>query len=282
LTVPSAAAPIHDAAKSGDVSALKALLDAGTDVNIGDGSGTPLYYATTGRHRDAVALLLARGADPNLALTFGPPLVSAAWKGDVPILKLLLAHGADPNSEFRTQTALHLAAERGWLSCVETLVEARANVNALTKFREPPIHYAKKNGHEQVARYLLDHGYIKPAPPPITARLGSADAKRGQGLFVKECSRCHDDGPGMKKFRGPALWNIVGRSVAAINDFKYSPVMTAHGGSWSYEDLNVFISDPSRTLPGTDMGSNGLQEERDRADLIVYLRSRSDAPLPIE
>ena len=32
-------------------------------------------------------------------------------------------------------------------------------------------------------------------------------------------------GPKMMKFRGPPLWNIVGRPVAAMDGFKYSPVM---------------------------------------------------------
>jgi cytochrome c len=281
LSVPSTAAPIHEAAKSGDVAALTAMLDGGTDVNLSDGSGTPLYYAVTGRHFDAVKLLLAHGADTNRSYAFGPPLTSAAWKGDLPILKVLLDHGANPNSEFRTQTALHMAAERGSLECVEALVNAGADVNAFTKFREPPIHYAKKNGHEQIVSYLLDHGYVTPLPPPIADKLKSADPKRGRDLFVKECSRCHDDGPAMRKFRGPALWNVVGRPVAAIEDFKYSPVMRSRGGRWTYEDLNFFLSDPCRALPGTDMGSNGLQNETDRADLIIYLRSRSDAPPPI-
>jgi cytochrome c len=282
LTIASVAAPLHDAAKSGNVRALAVLLDGGTDVNLSDGSGTPLYYAVTGRHIDAVTLLLARGADVNLAFAFGAPLTSAAWKGDVQIVQLLLDYGALPNSEHRTQTALHIAAERGSLGSVEALVKAGADVNALTRFREPPIHYARKNGHEEVARYLLDHGYVFPKPPPISGKLTHADPKQGHELFVKECSRCHDAGPKMMKFRGPALWNIVGRPVAATEGFRYSPVMKARGGRWTFEDLNIYISDPCRTLPGTDMGSNGLQNETDRADLIAYLRSISDAPLPLE
>ena len=64
-------------------------------------------------------------------------------------------------------------------------------------------------------------------------------------------------------------------------DFHYSAAMKARGGRWTYEDLNSFISDPSRVLPGMDMGSNGLQEVADRADLIAFLRTRSDMPMPM-
>jgi cytochrome c len=199
-------------------------------------------------------------------------------------LKLLLSHGADPNGAFKTETALHLAAQKGKLECVELLVTAGADVNALTRFREPPIHFARKGGYEEIARYFLANGYVVPRTPPISGKLVAADKARGEQLFVKECSRCHDAGPQRRKFRGPPLWNIVGGRVAVVEGFKYSPVMKERGGDWTYEDLNEFLSDPSRVLPGTDMGSNGLQKEEDRADLISFLRTRSDAPiaLPIE
>jgi cytochrome c len=195
-------------------------------------------------------------------------------------LKLLLTHGADPNGEFKTETALHLAAQRGYLDSVRLLIEAGADVNALTKFREPPIHFARKGGYEDIARYLIASGYVTPQPPHISAKLAAADNVRGEKLFVEECSRCHDAGPERRQFRGPPLWNIVGRRAASIAGFKYSPVMKARGGNWTYEDLNVFLSDPARVLPGTDMGSNGLQQEADRIDLISYLGTRSDNPLP--
>ena len=133
---------------------------------------------------------LSRGADVNLTFAFGLPL-TAAWKGDAEILQILLDHGALPNSEFRTQTALHLAAVQGSLPSVEAFVKADADVNALTKFREPPIHYARANGHEAVAKYLLDQGYIFPTVTPIAGRLRNADPEHGHDLFAKECSRCH-------------------------------------------------------------------------------------------
>ena len=94
---------------------------------------------------------IARGADVNLVTKWGPPIINAAWNGDAAILKLLLAKGADPNGNYKTETALHLAAQKGQLECTIILVEAGADVNALTKFREPPIHFAKKGGHEDVA-----------------------------------------------------------------------------------------------------------------------------------
>jgi cytochrome c len=59
--------------------------------------------------------------------------------------------------------------------------------------------------------------------------------------------------------------------------FKYSSVIKALGGNWTCEDLNNFLSDPARVLPGTDMGTN----ESERADLIAYLRTPSDSPVAL-
>ena len=281
LALPVHAAPIHDAAKSDDVQAIAVELDRGESVDLTDGSATPLYYAVTKGKLNAVKLLIDRGADVNLSTKWGPPIINAAWNGDEEILKLLLGAGANPNSSFNTDSALHMAAERGRLGAVKLLVAAGADVNALNKFREPPIHFAMRKGHGDVAAYFTANGYVTPAPGPISSFLGDADAARGKTLFVRECSRCHDSGPENRKFRGPPLWNIVGRAKATIQDFKYSPALIERGGSWDYEDLNQYLSDPTRVLPGTDMGSNGLQDVGDRADLIAFLRTRSDAPPPL-
>jgi cytochrome c len=284
LSTDSLADPIHDAAKNGDVVAVEEALDSGVDPNKSNGLATPLYYAVTKEHVEAVKLLISRGADVNLETTWGPPIVNAAWKCNIEILQLLLTHGANSRSAFKTDTALHMAAERGHLACVKLLVDSGADINALNKFREPPIHLAKKNGHENVVQYFVEQGYVAPRPLPIAASLLKANPKNGENIFKVECMRCHDSSVDQRSFRGPPLWNIIGRRVASIKGFPYSPVLKARGGNWDYESLNLFISDPSRTMPGTDMGSNGLQDATLRADLIAFLRSRSDTPpsLPSE
>jgi cytochrome c len=279
----SLAAPIHDAAKKGDVLALTAALDAGAGINDGDqlGKATALYYSVTAGHLEATRFLLSRGADVNLASNWGVPILNAAFKGYSEILKLLLINGADPNSAFRTETALHLAAEKGCLECVKILVEAGADVNALNRYREPPIHFAVRKGNSAVADYLLKNGYVVPSPPAISKKLSVADPVRGEALFMKQCKICHDVTREMLRYRGPPLWDIVGKPKAAFEGFKYSPVIKALGGHWTYENLNNFLSDPARVLPGTDMGTNGYQDESERADLIAYLRTLSDSPAPL-
>jgi hypothetical protein len=45
-------------------------------------------------------------------------------------------------------------------------------------------HLAKKKGAEEMALYLLDHGYVTPQPPSIKSKLAAAAAERGEAVFV--------------------------------------------------------------------------------------------------
>ena len=57
--------------------------------------------------------------------------------------------------------------------------------------------------------------------------------------------------------------------------------MKAKGGTWTYDDLSKFISNPKGFVPGTAMGFAGIQKDSERADVIAYLRSLSENPAPL-
>jgi cytochrome c len=242
----SEAAAIHDAAKNDDIAGLAVALDSGADVNEGDRLGAPLYIAAIRGNVEATRYLINHGADVNLPTEFGTPL--------------------------------HAAAKVGCLACVKLLVEAGADVNALTAAREPALHFARKFGHSDIADYLFWNGYQVPVAPSISAMLDRADPLKGKTLFLRGCGGCHDPTPNMRIRYGPPLWGIVGRPRASIAKFRYSQTLMEAGGRWNCEELNSFISDPRRVLPGTDMDAKGYQKLEDRADLIVYLRSLGQTP----
>lgn len=281
LALPAQASNLGDLVKKGDVAAVAAALDKGAAINEVDGV-TPLYIACEGGNAEMAGLLIKRGADVGLPVSWQrTPLYAANKGGHADIVKLLLDNGADPNQVAKSQTPLHVAAENGCLQCVIHLVDAGADVNALTSNGSPPIHLAKLSGHDDVVAYLRSHGAGRPAIAPISARLASASAESGKEIFGKTCGNCHLAAPGLKVPKKANLWGVVGRQKASQSDVEYSSSLKDAGGNWTFEDLNLFISNPALTLPGTDMTFPGLQDENQRADLIVYLRTLSDKPVPL-
>ena len=58
--------------------------------------------------------------------------------------------------------------------------------------------------------------------------------------------------------------------------------MAAFEGDWTYEQLNNYLINPKKYIQGTKMSFVGLKKAKDRANVILYLRSFSDNPAPIE
>ena len=284
IPLTSQAAAIHDAAKKGDIAAIAAALDAGADVNESDGLATPLVYAVNRQHLDAAKLLVERGADVNAAAKIGgPPLMVAVAKKRPELITLLLAHGADPNSTAGKQTALHAAVKHGCLDCVAALVEAGADVNARTAdaFARTPIHLARFHEHPEIADYLMGHGVVLPKPAPVAGKLAAADVGKGRDFFGRNCDGCHTNEPGKGGRTGPNLWEIVGRDKASAPGFSYSRTLQDWEGAWTYEDLNIYLYDPVLTTPGVRMETPGVSDETERVNLVAYLRTLSEKPIPL-
>ena len=282
----SLAAPIHDAARKGDVAAITAALDAGADVNASEGGGTALYFAVKRGHLAAAKLLIERGAKVNVGSKYwGYLLTIAAANARVDLMTLLLANGANPNATFDGESVLHVAVKFGCLACVKALVEAGANVNApIYDNHSPnrtPIHLAIRYGYPEVADYLLAHGVVLPNPPPITAKLADADPEKGRIFFKENCTHCHYDEPNKGRNYGPNLWGVVGREKASLKESPYSKVLREWGGLWSYEDLNTYLYGPTLTKPGGLMEVPSIPDDNTRAELIAYLRTLSDTPMPL-
>ena len=81
--------------------------------------------------------------------------------------------------------------------------------------------------------------------------------------------------------RTDSLYGIVGDKKGEGRGFNFSAAMKAKGGTWSYDDLSQFISNPKGFIPGTAMGFAGIQKDSERADVIDYLRTLADSPVPL-
>ena len=103
------------------------------------------------------------------------------------------------------------------------------------------------------------------------------DEASGEKIF-KKCAACHSINKSGKNKIGPALYNVVGRVVGSVDDYKYSKTLASYGKKWTFEELNGFLKKPSSYLKGTKMSYAGLRKEKDRASVIRYLNQNSDNP----
>ena len=96
----------------------------------------------------------------------------------------------------------------------------------------------------------------------------------------KKCTACHSLKSGGPNGVGPTLWNIVNAPKANIDEYSYSSALLSIGGSWTVQDLNMWLKSPKKYAPGNKMSFAGLRKIKDRADLIAFLNSISDKPIP--
>ena len=198
-----------EAAKQGDVAALKQAVKSHTDVNAGGPDGaTALQWAAHGNHAAAVETLLKAGAKVDIANSFGVTALSdAAANGNVQIIEMLVQAGADPNAKsaegepaimtaaksgnaeavrvllkhgaavdereaWKGQTALMWAAAQNYAGVAEALIEAGADVNA--RSTEWPLE-AKRPANGNIVSERPRGGL---SPLLFAARQGALDAAR--------------------------------------------------------------------------------------------------------
>ncbi|HMH65994.1 MAG TPA: cytochrome c family protein [Rhizomicrobium sp.] len=110
--------------------------------------------------------------------------------------------------------------------------------------------------------------------------LASADVAAGKATSTK-CEQCHDTSSAKTTKIGPPLFGVVDRARASIAGFAYSSAMKGKPGNWTYDELFKFIKAPGVDIPGTKMSFAGLRNEKDRINLIAFLRSNADSQAPI-
>jgi cytochrome c len=132
---------------------------------------------------------------------------------------------------------------------------------------------------------VLPAGGAAPAPEakpqPIGPLLASADPAAGEALTKKLCAACHTFNEGGKASVGPNLFGVVGAPHGHMEGFAYSSALKSKQGAWTYDELNEWLTKPSAYAPGTKMTFAGLSSEKQRADVIAYLRTLSPNPEPL-
>ncbi len=133
---------------------------------------------------------------------------------------------------------------------------------------------------EQVASASATNSETVEEKIDIAVLMAMGDLAVGEKVF-KKCAACHSIVKGGKNNIGPALYNVVGRQIGAVNDYKYSKALSGYGKEWTFEELNGYLTKPAKWIKGTKMAFAGLRKEKDRASVILYLNQNSDNPLPL-
>lgn len=96
-----------------------------------------------------------------------------------------------------------------------------------------------------------------------------AQAPDGAKLFASQCRMCH----GVASTpAGPALKGVVGAKVASRPGYKYSPGLTAKGGTWSDAALDAYLAAPTAYAPGSRMVLK-VANPAQRKALIAHLKT---------
>src|SRR5215204_4519016 len=138
------------AIKNGELPVFQMLIDAGARVNASEKvqNQTPLMWAAAATRNAAemVKVLVAKGATVNARAKFSD------WPSQIT---------SEPRAQYHAYgglTPLLYAARGGCYACVEALVAARADVNLPTPEGVTPIMMALDNGHNGIAKLLIERG----------------------------------------------------------------------------------------------------------------------------
>ena len=163
-------------------------------------------------------------------------------------------------------------------TCILVLVTSFA---AHAIFTPKPL---EKPGFEIAVKEDASHGAgakeAAASSEPIEKLLQTASVEKGAAA-AKKCAACHTFEKGGPNRVGPNLFGIVDRDRATQAGFNYSAALKGKAGKWTFDDLNKFIANPKGFVPGTAMGFAGIQKDSERADVIDYLHTLADNPVPL-
>ena len=113
----------------------------------------------------------------------------------------------------------------------------------------------------------------------VTTHAAEPDVDKGKKVF-KKCKACHEVEKEKNKV-GPHLINLFGRTAGALDGYKFSKAMKKKGADeglvWNDETLDGYLKKPKDYVKGTKMAFPGLKKEKDRVNIIAYLKTFSKA-----
>jgi cytochrome c len=116
---------------------------------------------------------------------------------------------------------------------------------------------------------------------PLATLLSTGDVAKGEAQFAK-CASCHTINAGGANGIGPNLNAVLGDHIGkGRGGYAFSDALGGHGGEWTWENMDAWLTNPKKFAAGTKMGFAGISNAQDRASLLLYLNTQgSNLPLP--
>jgi cytochrome c len=163
----------------------------------------------------------------------------------------------------------------GWVLGAGIVALGSSIASNLYFHADKPHHLEKMGYFIEGAEEGADGG--KPAYDLGTV-LAAADPAAGEKLFAK-CTACHTMNQGGANGIGPNLYATVGEAIGqGKGGFAFSSALSGHGGNWTYENLDAWLTSPKAFANGTKMSFAGLSKPEDRANIIAYMKANGGGP----
>ena len=223
---------------------------------------------------------------PNLHNVVGRKIASVEGFNYSPALK---AKSGETWTYEHLDAMIHKAADfaPGTLMAFPGLPDAQQRADVLLFLRNktdnpPPLPEVAAVAPEGAAAPAREAA--KPAADPnieVAALVAKADPAKGES-DAAICKACHAFEKGAPSPVGPNLYGVLGRKIASVEGFNYTPAMKAHAEeTWDYAHVDRLIHKPADFAPGTMMAFPGLPDANQRAEVIAFLRTKADSPYPL-
>ncbi|KAH7007352.1 ankyrin repeat-containing domain protein [Ilyonectria destructans] len=284
----------HDKERQCKAEIIRALIDHGIDVNLGQNDETVLQAAIESQDLELVRLLLHRGADPNQS-TGCPPLVAALVSANedfgLEAARALISHGARVNGYTYDKVGLLIGGTKNF--CFPFHSAHSSGFRDSRTFRATPIQVISISGIERAVQLLITEGADLNAPASegfgCTALQGAILYGKGSIVKILLAARADINAPSSSEVGVTALQAAIetgnneliktlldsGANIhAPAASFGGATAIQAaalEGNSQLVQDLLVRGADVNAP-PGVDWGLTALQYAAIRGDLDMVVQ----------